>query len=164
MKEQLDQFVQRRAQELLDRGLVAVEAGNYVTALNEFRASVFVERTAEALTYWGWMEHQLGDTERAVELCHEAIGEDPQYGNPYNDIGSYLVVLGRSDEAIGWFEKAIASECYEPRQFPHLNLAKLYLAGKQYKLALHHFEEALRYDPDDLDTQEAVLAIKKILQ
>lgn len=143
---------------------MAVEAGNYVTALNEFRASVYVTKTAEALTYWGWMEHQLGDTERAIELCQEAIAVDPAYGNPYNDIGSYLVVLGRADEAIGWFQKAIVAEHYGPRQFPHLNLAKLYLASKQYKLALHHFEEALQFDPGDMDTQEAVRAIKKILQ
>jgi len=160
----MNEFLSRRSVNLIERGLTAIENGDYIDALHEFKASAFVERSAEALTYWGWMEHHLGDTTKAIELCKEAIEVDPDYGNPYNDVGSYLVVLGRRDEAVGWFKKAISSKRYGPRQFPHLNLGKLYMADKQYRLALQHFEEALRFDPSDIDTREAVKNLKKILQ
>lgn len=157
-------FVERRAEELLERGFTAVEAQDFSLALSEFRASVHVSRTAESLTYWGWMEHQLGNTERAIELCKEAIGVDPQNVNPYNDIGSYLIQLDRSEEAAEWFKKAINAENLEPSQFPFLNLAKFYLSRKNYVLALHYFERALSFDPYDLDTQEAIQAIKSKLE
>ena len=99
----IDEFTAKRSDDLFMRGIVAVEIGDYVTALNEFRASCYVQRSADALTHWGWMEHNLGDTDKAIDLCKDAIGIDPDYGNPYNDIGSYLVSLGRTDEAIVWF-------------------------------------------------------------
>ncbi len=157
-------FRERRAEELLDRGLSAVKAGDYVTALNEFRASVYVRKTADGLTNWGSMEHVLGDTERAIELCLEAIAIDPDCGNPYNDIGSYLVVMNRADDAVAWFKRAIAAKRYVPRQFPHINLGKLYLSRKEYKQALHHFEAALGFDPGDPEINELVRAIRKTLQ
>ena len=30
----------------------------------------------------------------------------PTFGNPYNDIGAYLIAKGELDEAIEWLEKA----------------------------------------------------------
>src|SRR5690606_1854002 len=115
-----------------DAGLDAVKEGDYVRALHEFKASCFAMKSADSLVNWGWMEHELGDTERAIELCREAIGVDPDIGSPYNDIGSYLVSLGRFDESVFWFEKAIVSKYYIPRQYPHINLGKVYLRGGQY--------------------------------
>jgi hypothetical protein len=38
-----------------------------------------------------------------------AIQVDPDFGNPYNDIGAYLINLGRHDEAMAWLEQAIGA-------------------------------------------------------
>ena len=160
----LKSFVEKRAQELMERGHAAVECGDFITALHEFKASSYVQRTSDSLTHWGWMEHHLGDTEKAIDLCQEAIGLDPECGNPYNDIGSYLVALGRTDEAVAWFHKAIVSKNYIPRQFPHINLGKVYLSQKEYQKALFHFEQALRYEPQDPEILEIVQAIRTHLQ
>lgn len=159
-----EEFVERRAQTLLDRGLYAVQSGDYVTALQEFRASAYVARTSDALTNWGSMEHYLGDTEKAMQLCREAIHLDPECGNPYNDIGTYLVVLGRIDESITWFKSAIASRKYKPRHFPHINLGKVYLAKKEFEKALHHLDEALRLDPYNDDVRDLTRMIRQRLQ
>ena len=47
-----------------------------------------------------------GRLEEAIEECHKAIAVDPTFGNPYNDIGAYLIEMGRLDEAIPWLERA----------------------------------------------------------
>ena len=52
----------------------------------------------------------------------------PEFGNPYNDIGAYLIEKGQLDEAIGWLEKAKTAERYEPRHFPFMNLGRIYAA------------------------------------
>ncbi len=145
----VDDFTIRRARQLLEAGLAAVQRGDLTSARDEFKASAALRPTADALTFWGWMEHHLGDSGRAIELCHQAIGLDPDFGNPYNDIGSYLVSQGKLEEAIPWFEKAIQAKRYEPRQFPHMNLGRVYMTRRQFALALQHFERALAFAPGD---------------
>jgi len=157
-------FIERRSEQLLNEGLAAFGRGDIEKARDEFRASVNVRKTAEGLTYWGWMESQLGHTERAIELCKDAIVVDPEFGNPYNDIGSYLVSMGRPEDSIPWFEAAIKAPRYEPRHFPCVNLAKVYLMRREYALALHYFEEALEYAPDDQSITSAIKALRDIVE
>lgn len=130
-------------------GLEAVERGDIAQARENFMASALTHATADALTYWGWMEHHLGNTAKAIELCEKAIALDPDFGNPYNDIGSYLVSSGKLDEAIPWLEKAKRAPRYEPKQFPFVNLGRIYLAKGQPLQALKEFEGALEFAPGD---------------
>lgn len=130
-------------------GLDAVDRGDVAQALQNFKASAMAHATADALTYWGWMEHHLGNTAEAIELCEKAIALDPDFGNPYNDIGSYLVSSGKLDEAIPWLEKAKKAPRYEPKQFPFVNLGRVYLAKGLHLQALKEFEGALEFAPGD---------------
>jgi len=59
----------------------------------------------EAHTFLGWTYHFQGRIEEAIAECKLAIGLDPEFGNPYNDIGAYLIELGRFEEAIPWLEQ-----------------------------------------------------------
>ena len=82
--------------------------------------------TAEAYTFRGWAYQSFGRTDDAIEECKRAIQVDPDFGNPYNDIGAYLIAKGELDEAIEWLEKAKLAPKYEPRHFPFMNLGRLY--------------------------------------
>ena len=92
-------------------------AGAYEEAIKRFEESIELHPTAEAHTFLGWSMSYLGRLEDAIEECKKAIEVDPDYGNPYNDIGVYLIDLGRSDEAIGWLEKATEAKRYCCYQF-----------------------------------------------
>src|SRR5882672_12743557 len=82
-------------------------AGDFDEAITLYRRSLAVRPTAEAHTFLGWTFSFQGRLEDASAQCREAISVDPDFGNPYNDIGSYLIKLGRLDEAVPWLEAAI---------------------------------------------------------
>ena len=98
--------------------------GQYEDAVRLFRKSIEVHPTAEGHTFLGWSLSHLDRTEEALAECKKAIALDPDYGNPYNDIGVYLIDLGRPDEAIPWLKKAMRAKRYCCYQFPHFNLGR----------------------------------------
>ena len=69
--------------------------GDFQTAIELYKASIAEHPTAEAHTFLGWTYSFLGRLEDAIQECKNAIHVDPDFGNPYNDIGSYLVHLGQ---------------------------------------------------------------------
>ncbi len=157
----MDELAVRRAKKLLDAGIHSVQQGEIDDARALFQKSAENHATADAYTYWGWMEHHRGNTQLAIELCEKAIELDPQFGNAYNDIGSYLIQQGDLDGAIGWLEKALKAERYEPRQYPHINLGRVYLAKGLPLRAIQHFRAALEWDPQNpevLRTLEEILS------
>jgi Tfp pilus assembly protein PilF len=78
----------------------------------------------------------------------QAIRVDPDYGNPYNDIGVYLIDLGRPDEAIPWLKKALHAKRYCCYQYPHFNIGRVLLLKGRVAEAKRWFESALAYEPD----------------
>jgi Tfp pilus assembly protein PilF len=135
--------------ELWRRGTASLLAGDLEEAIGLFTRSLEVEPTAEAYTFRGWAYSFEGKLDEAIEECRKAIATDPSFGNPYNDIGCYLMEKGSWDEAIPWFEKAKEASRYEPRHFPYLNLGRLRAARGETAEALTEFEGALRENPGD---------------
>src|SRR2546427_8684652 len=101
--------------------------GDFQTAIELYKASIAEHPTAEAHTFLGWTYSFLGRLEDAIAECQRAIGVDPEFGNPYNDIGAYLIEMGRHREAIPWLEKATRARRYDAPHYPHLNLGRPYV-------------------------------------
>src|SRR5947199_7440992 len=91
-----------------------------------YRRSIEGHPTAEAWTFLGWVASWRGNVERAIECCQRAIEVDPTYGNPYNDIGAYLIEQDHWEEALPWLKRAIEAPRYEARVFPWMNLGRVY--------------------------------------
>lgn len=138
-----------RALNLWEEGTKALLSGDVEGAVDLFTKSLTAEPTAEAYTFRGWAYSFQDRLEEAIEECRKAIATDPTFGNPYNDIGSYLVGLGKPTESIPWFEKAKVAPRYEPRHFPYLNLGRVYAARGDVAEALAEFETALALAPGD---------------
>ena len=85
--------------------------------------------------------------DEAIEECKRAIEVDPTFGNPYNDIGAYLIQQGKLDEAIPWLEQATRAERYEARAFPWANLGRIYAARGDRTRAIECFRKALDEQP-----------------
>lgn len=137
------------ALELWQEGTARLLAGELEEAIVLFTRSLETRPTAEAYTFRGWAYSFAGRLDDAIVECQKAIATDPRFGNPYNDIGCYLMEQGQWDEAIPWFESAKRATRYEPRHFPYLNLGRLRAARGQVAEAVAEFEGALALHPGD---------------
>jgi Tfp pilus assembly protein PilF len=120
-----------------------------VRAVELYTESIEAFPTAEAYTFRGWAYKSFGRVDDAIEECRRAIEIDPTYGNPYNDIGAYLIDKGEADEAVEWLEKAKRAPRYEPRHYPFMNLGRLYANKGMVMKAIAEYEEARRLAADD---------------
>jgi tetratricopeptide (TPR) repeat protein len=136
-----------RAVTLINEGLQAQHEGELDRAVDLYRESIELCATAEGHTYLGWALSYQGRLDEAIEHCHEAIALDPDFGNPYNDIGVYLMQRNRADEAIPWLEKAKAAPRYEPRHYPYINLGQIYAARGELIKAIEEFQGAAKLAP-----------------
>ena len=153
----------RKAIELLQQAYREQMRGNLDEAVELYGKSIAAYPTAEAYTFLGWTYSFLDRFDDAIAECKKAIAVDPDFGNPYNDIGSYLIKLGRLDEAIPWLERAVNARRYEPRHYPHCNLGRVYRAKGMLQKAIEEFEEALRIEPDYASAQQELAEIRSQL-
>jgi Tfp pilus assembly protein PilF len=154
---------QEQAWALLRQAYRAQMEGDYDQAVALYKNSLEVFPTAEAHTFLGWTYHFQGKIEDAIAECQRAIAVDPEFGNPYNDIGSYLIQLGRYDEAIPWLQQAIAAPRYEPRHFPHFNLGRVYIAKGMLARARECFNESLRIEPNYALARQAIEKLRRLV-
>ena len=135
-------------------------AGDLEAAIEIYRRSIAACPTAEAHTFLGWTYSFQGRLEEATAECLRAIEVDPDFGNPYNDIGVYLMQQGKLEEAIPWLERAKHAPRYEPRQFPYMNLGRIYLKQGRWWEALRQFEAAVRLAPTDAELAKALHSLR----
>ena len=138
-----------RALELWREGTAKLLEGQLEPAVALFTESLELCPTAEAYTFRGWAYSFRGDLDEAIEECRKAIATDPSFGNPYNDIGCYLMHRGDLEEAVTWFEQAKKATRYDARHFPYLNLGRLRLARREFAEAVAEFQGALAESPGD---------------
>lgn len=161
----LEQFTEELEQELSDEeraqvtfqlGYMLHVNGRYEEAIQYYRQSIESYPTAEGHTFLGWSLSYLGQLEEAIAECKQAIDVDPDFGNPYNDIGVYLIDLGRPGESIPWFKKAMKAERYCCYHFPHFNLGRVLLFLGDIEGARRSFERALGIEPSYVPALEAL--------
>ncbi|HYR95275.1 MAG TPA: tetratricopeptide repeat protein [Candidatus Binatus sp.] len=153
----------RKAVELLQEAYQHQMGGDLEGAIARYQQSIAIHPTAEAHTFLGWTYSFQGRLDDAIAACKEAIAVDPDFGNPYNDIGSYMIKLGRLDEAVPWLEAAIKAARYEPRHYPHCNLGQVYWSKGELNRAIAEFRRALEIEPDYPFARAALAAIDKQL-
>jgi tetratricopeptide (TPR) repeat protein len=149
----------REAIELFRRAFEAQQAGDYAEAIELYRRSVETYPTAEAHTFLGWVYSFQGRYDEAIEECLEAIRVDSTLGNPYNDIGSYLVAKGDLYTSVKWFKRALLAPRYESYAFPHMNLARVYEQRGRLLEAARHYGLALEQEPA---YTQAAIALRKV--
>lgn len=155
---------QERALELIERAMKHQMAREFDDAIRLYKESIALHPTADAHTYLGWAYSFLGRLNEAIAQCEIAIELDPEFGNPYNDIGVYLMQQQRPEDAIPWLERAKTAKRYEPRHFPYINLGRIYLTKGMIQKALDEFGGALKINPDDVELAQLVEELKTKLQ
>src|ERR1700731_2721783 len=96
----MSQDRETRAKQRFPEPFAAQMEGNYDRAVELYLGSLALHPTAEAYTFLGWTYHFQGKIDEAIAECKRAIEIDPDFGNPYNDIGVYLMGLQRYNKPI----------------------------------------------------------------
>jgi len=149
-----------RAIELWQQAYARQMRKEFEEAIELYRESLALFPTAEAHTFLGWAYSFQGRLDEAIAECRQAIALDPDFGNPYNDIGVYLIERGDLSGAIPWLEQAKRAPRYEPRHFPYLNLGRIYLRQGQWPEALRELEAAARLAPGDPGTRKMLHEVR----
>lgn len=131
------------------------KAGALDNAIRYCRASLHYYPTPEAHTYLGLLYSKQRRFNAAIAECHNAIALDPSYGNPYNDIGAYLIRLEQWDEAREWLEKALDAPYRHDPALPYMNLALIHLHHGDKLAALDTYRKALESDLSFLPALDA---------
>lgn len=142
-------YLRKKALTLWQEGQRAHMEGDLQRAMDCYERSIAVFPTAEAYTFRGWALSYMERFDEAIAECKKAISVDPSFGNAYNDIGSYLIALGRPEQAIRWLQRAKKASRYEVRHFPYMNLGRLYASRGQILKAIAEYEAALRIVPEE---------------
>ncbi len=138
-------------------------SGALKKAIHFYTLSIEKKPTAKAHTFLGWALSHQGKYDEAIAECLKAIEFDPEYGNPYNDIGAYYIEKGMYDEAISFLRKAIEAKNYQYYQFPHFNLGRVYLIKGMYHEATEEFKKALEIDPNYLPARIGLEMLSRYL-
>jgi Tfp pilus assembly protein PilF len=151
------------ANEEFERAFSFQNEGKIDEAIKAYKNSIIFFATAKAHTYLGWALSLQGKFEEAIEECHSAISLDPDYGNPYNDIGSYLISLGRHEEAFYWLKLAIDAPHYVPRHYPYFNLGLIHEKKGDWFTARQYYNQAIELNPNYEDAKTGVIRITALL-
>jgi tetratricopeptide (TPR) repeat protein len=153
----------REAVELFERAYEAQQAGDFERAIELYRRSLAIYPTAEAHTFLGWVFSFQERYDEAIEECRAAIRVDSSFGNPYNDIGSYLIAKGDMLSCVKWFKLALTAPRYESYAFPHFNLGRVYETRYRLLDAARHYGLALREQPGFAQAMQALRRVQSRL-
>ncbi len=134
--------------------------GEVEKAIALYEKSLGLCPTPEAYTFRGWAKSFHHDFQAAIEDCHAAIDLDPEYGNPYNDIGAYYLEMGQPEDAVPWLRMALKAKRYESYCFPHFNLGRILEGEGSLEEALRHYRSALDENPGYALAAKAVDRVK----
>lgn len=144
-QEQAD--AKREALELFRSAYEAQMRGELDEAVRLYQQSISAYPSAEAHTFLGWTYSFMKLTDEAIEECHRAIQVDPDFGNPYNDIGAYMIELGNAHGAVQWLKLAMNAPRYESYFYPHFNLGRVYETMGRQLDALREYKAAIDLNP-----------------
>src|SRR5215213_10962372 len=158
-EQEINNPAKRQAVALFNEAYAAQMAQDYEAAIRLYKRSIEIFPTAEAYTFLGWTYSFEGNYDLAIAECLAAIAVDAAFGNPYNDIGSYLIAKGNYYDCVRWFKLAINAIRYEARAYPHFNLARVYEKRGRLLEAAKHYGLALKEQPG---YTQAYVALRKL--
>lgn len=161
MMDQLEK--KKRSLYFFKQAFAAQQQGDLQEAIQFYHKSIEAFPTPEALTFLAWALSFLDKYDEAIEFCKRAIELDPEFGNPYNDIGAYLIELNKLDDAVPYLEKAIKAQRYETYCFPHYNLGRIWEKKGMIKKARESFQKSLEENPEYGLAHEALEHLKYVL-
>jgi type IV pilus biogenesis/stability protein PilW len=120
--------------------------GKFQQAYIEFQKALdFNPKDKEVLNGIGIIQLvQFEDFEKAIEYFKRALKVDKKFSEAWNNLGVAYEKMGKTDEAIASYEKALSNPMYPNPEKAYNNLGRIYYRAGQYDKAIDSFKAALR--------------------
>lgn len=135
-------------------GYIYQVSGDLQAAADCYIRSIESGPNPEAHTFLGWVLSMMGQVDSAIEECKKALELDPNFGNAWNDLGAYFTEKREYDKAIPYLKRASKCKNYDSREFPHYNLARIYIQKEMLVLASKELQKALKFNPAFIPAKE----------
>lgn len=152
------------ARELCQRARQLQAQGDFEMAVEMLRRSIGLEASAEAHRALAWSYNRQGRQAEAIAECKRAIELDPARGDAYNDMGAYLIEMGRPEDAVQYLEMATMSGGYSSHECAWFNLGRAYAAQEMFGKARECFMTALDIEPGYKVAGEALERVRRLIQ
>jgi TolB-like protein/tetratricopeptide (TPR) repeat protein len=133
------------------RGQLFRAQGRYEEAILEYEMVIALNRNwVLVIAALGWCKFLTGSIDEALSLHEQAIRlspRDPGIGNWYDRIGRIHLLQSRTNEAIGWLEKARGANPAHPGI--RIDLAAAYALEDKFQFAAAELDEARRLSGGD---------------
>ena len=106
----------------------------------------------QAQTYWKNRQWRL-----TIETCAKALALNQQLAEAHKLMGDALQKTGKIQEAIGYYQQAIAIQPDFAKVY--VNLGSLHANQQQWSQAVDYYQEALKYDPELLPVHQHLARI-----
>ena len=138
-------------------------SGHVEEAIEEYKMSISILPTAEGWAFLGWAYSFLKNYKEAIACCKEGIEVDPEFGNCWNDIGAYLILQNKHDEAKHYLYRALEAQRYATKHFPHYNLGRILERQGKWFEALEEYHEALEIEPSYSMAIESAVRLQALM-
>lgn len=158
---------EEEARELVRQAYNLTVNGKLNDAVEMYRKAIRLHPTAEAHTFLGWAYSHLREYKRAIAECETAIALDPDFGNPWNDIGAYLMQLSSSrrslEEAVPYLKRAMTAKRYATPHFPHYNYGRILERQGDWFGAIVEYKASLNLQPNYTMAKDAFYRLQALL-
>ena len=142
----------KEASARMQMGVTYLEQRNLPAAMRELtKASELDPENPEIDMMLGLAYQSRGDLGKAEEHFRIAIGKRPDYAEGHNNLGNLLSQLGRGDEAIREYEKAVSNVLYPTPEYGYYNMGREYLRRKELAKAESMYGRAIVLNPSFLE-------------
>lgn len=119
---------------------------NIQSAYIEFQKALELNpKDKEALNAIGIIQLlKFEDFQKAVDFFQKAIKIDPNFSEAYNNLGGAYEKLGKFNEAIDSYKRALSNLMYQAPEKAYNNLGRLYYRLGRYDDAIDAYKDALR--------------------
>ncbi len=151
------------AEKLIEKALEFQAEGKIDKAIKLFLQSLDIYKSAETYRLLGFAYSLQNKYEQALQQCFyavEMIGED---GILFNDIGTYLIKLGRYIEAALWLEKALKIDNFSEKFNSFYNLGLVSEKTGDWENALKNYNISLSMAPDFELAKTAIVRIVSLM-
>lgn len=129
-----------------------MQQGNLKVALEDLdKALTYDPDYADAHTVLGLLYERIGDPKQAEEHYRRAAQIRPKGGNELNNYGTFLCKVGRYDEAVGYFDRAIADPFYNTPDVALTNEGTCLLKAGKADAAEPVLRKALERSPNNAE-------------